>query len=183
MIVESEHLRNRKPFNLIDTNVIKPDVHIFSVWYKRGYFKALTADLRLVEYTTPSYPDPISSTRRDWCFSAYCRARCFVSRFVDMTKIAVGVSYSSEVKLWLRVNGEVHRVAKIGPRRLMLRTPCEIAPGPAEITVCIDGREHTQQVLLPYGAVPFERFVEIECSERDLSSPGSGNVLSHSPDN
>lgn len=85
-----------------------------------------------------------------------------------MGRIAVGVSYSSKVELWLRVNGEVHSVAKAGPHRLMLKTPAEISPGPGEVAVCIDGREHTRQVYLLYGAVPFEKFVEIEGGGQDL---------------
>jgi hypothetical protein len=65
--------------------------------------------------------------------------------------------YSSEVQLFLIVEGRSYSLAQIGPDFVTLREPAELPPAEAEVVMIIDGREQNRwAVTLEHGAVPFE---------------------------
>jgi len=59
--------------------------------------------------------------------------------------------YSSEVDLRLDLGGRQVSLHAVGPERVTLREPTDAPPGPAEVIVCIDGRERRSPVMLPDG--------------------------------
>jgi hypothetical protein len=56
--------------------------------------------------------------------------------------------YSSEVKIWLLVDGARFEVAQIGPDTLTLRDDCEVRSGHAQILIDIDGRREIHDVII-----------------------------------
>jgi hypothetical protein len=67
--------------------------------------------------------------------------------------------YSAEVRLELRVGGEVFDLASIGPNRFIPRNPMELPTCDADVVMFIDGVGFLWPVRLPNGAVPFEKTI------------------------
>jgi hypothetical protein len=62
-------------------------------------------------------------------------------------------SYQDEVALFLVIDGESHRIAKIGPEFMILQDPPEIPPGTeARLVVTMNGCSRSDMVLLHSGA-------------------------------
>jgi hypothetical protein len=59
--------------------------------------------------------------------------------------------HSSEVRLSLRVGDRVFDVGQVLPDRCMVRNPSDVGPGPAELTISIDGEDEVKQVVLRDG--------------------------------
>ena len=66
----------------------------------------------------------------------------------------------------LFVNGQVLKIAQIGPRFLMLGQPIEHPPAEAEILMSIDGKEERWRVCLPDG-------ISVTAPTTPISAPGS----------
>ena len=78
-----------------------------------------------------------------------------------MSKIQNG-SYSADVELSLRIDQTVFPLHKISPTRAVLRHPVDLAAGPAELVVSVDGNDEISNVRLPLGASVESAFVQIE---------------------
>lgn len=59
--------------------------------------------------------------------------------------------YSAEVDLRLQLCDRVISLHAVGSERIKIREPIDAPPGPAEVIVCIDGRERRSPVMLPDG--------------------------------
>ncbi len=65
--------------------------------------------------------------------------------------------YSSEVRLFLVIDGERIPLSHVSDRNIMLRNRREIPSGTeAEIVIVVDGQEETHRVFLPNGAIENE---------------------------
>lgn len=53
----------------------------------------------------------------------------------------------------LSVNGQTVKIGQMGPDFLILDDAPELPPGPAEVTLSIDGRMQRWTVQLPHGVV------------------------------
>ena len=71
----------------------------------------------------------------------------------------MSLGYSSDVQLSLIVAGREYELSQIGPTGVRLREPADLPAGEAEIVMLVDGEECRWTVILPDGAVPFERDV------------------------
>jgi hypothetical protein len=71
-------------------------------------------------------------------------------------------SYSAEVGLSLQMNGVVVPLHKVGPSRVIMRTPVDLPAGHAELTVSVDGVPETSRIHLPNGASALSAAIEIE---------------------
>lgn len=58
------------------------------------------------------------------------------------------LGYSSVVDLQLFVNGEAIDVGQTGPDRITLSQPRELAAGPAELVISVDGKKTTYPIVL-----------------------------------
>ena len=89
-------------------------------------------------------------------------------------KSDIRAHYSSEVRLFLQVNGRSWRLAKVGPGRIYARDPIDLDPCDAEIVMFVDENEHRWDVYLTDGAVPFDpeiRTVKKSTEDRNLTQP------------
>jgi hypothetical protein len=59
--------------------------------------------------------------------------------------------FSADVRMQLRVNGQVFSIGQLGPDFLILDDPADQPPVEAEVVVSIDGRERRWTVRLPDG--------------------------------
>ncbi|HUE17216.1 MAG TPA: hypothetical protein VMR25_23900 [Planctomycetaceae bacterium] len=67
------------------------------------------------------------------------------------------LGHSSEVDLFLLIDGQAYGLAEIGPDFVTLREPVELPAGQAQVIMIVDGIERRRwTVFLEYGAVPFE---------------------------
>lgn len=71
-------------------------------------------------------------------------------------------SYSADVHLSLRVGRIVFPLHKVSPTRAVMRNPVDLAAGPAELVVSVDGKDQVSKVRLPLGANVDSVFVQIE---------------------
>jgi hypothetical protein len=60
-------------------------------------------------------------------------------------------SYSADIHMELRLNGDVLPIAQLGPDFLILKTPVDHPPAEAEIRMSIDGHEQRWLVRLLEG--------------------------------
>lgn len=79
-----------------------------------------------------------------------------------MTTSVSPSSYSARVRLTLVAGNQRLELASIGPEQITTRTPSELAPGPAQLEVTIEGRTEVYDVQLPNGAVPFEDVILVQ---------------------
>lgn len=70
------------------------------------------------------------------------------------------IQFSADVRLELRAGGQIVDLASIGPDAVVARLPAELERGPAEIVMTVDGDPVTWQVMLPNGAVPYDKTIE-----------------------
>ena len=65
-------------------------------------------------------------------------------------------THSSDVEIWLSVNGNSHEVAQLGPDFLILRhrQGVELSPCPATISLRVDDADKSWQVRLTEGVSP-----------------------------
>jgi hypothetical protein len=56
--------------------------------------------------------------------------------------------YSSDVTIYVIVDGQRYDVAQIGPETLILRDAEAALSGPAQIVINVDGREEVHHVIL-----------------------------------
>ncbi|TWT74054.1 hypothetical protein CA85_09390 [Allorhodopirellula solitaria] len=75
-----------------------------------------------------------------------------------MIRSAFPASYSSDVRLSLRVDEHVLEVAQVDANRCILRDPIELPAGPADLEISVDGKISTETVILMDG-------VKIGCPE------------------
>ena len=68
-----------------------------------------------------------------------------------MTQSQVGTTYSSTVRLELRIGEQLFELAEIGPGTIFLRNPVFLPPCEAEIVMYVDGRRRCWQIELPDG--------------------------------
>ncbi len=71
-------------------------------------------------------------------------------------------SYSADVELSLRIDRSVFPLHKVSPTRAVMRSPADLAAGPAEPVVSVDGNDQVSKVRLPLGASVDSVFVQIE---------------------
>ena len=62
------------------------------------------------------------------------------------------VPHSADVRLTLGINSTDYELAKVGPRRVYLRTHIELPPCTGELIISVDGRISNKQITLPNGA-------------------------------
>ena len=72
--------------------------------------------------------------------------------------------HSATVRMQLFVNGQVLKIAQIGPRFLMLDHPISYPPSEAEVLMSVDGREERWRVRLPDGISVVARTTAISAS-------------------
>jgi hypothetical protein len=60
-------------------------------------------------------------------------------------------SFSADVEMELRVNGQIFKIGQLGPDFLILTNPIDHPPAGGQITVSIDGDVTTWPVRLPDG--------------------------------
>lgn len=60
--------------------------------------------------------------------------------------------HSSVADFQLLVQGQSYDVVQVAPEFLILATPTEIPPGPAELVIRLEGRETRRRLTLPDGA-------------------------------
>jgi hypothetical protein len=70
------------------------------------------------------------------------------------------IGYSANVRLFLIVQGHRLNVSHLEPNHCRVRNPVEIAPGPAELVIEIDGQEQRRAILLDHGITPPSTEVE-----------------------
>jgi hypothetical protein len=67
--------------------------------------------------------------------------------------------YSATVRIELRVNDQSFEISSIGPNAFTLKVAAEIPACNAEIAMFVDDNVCIWPVILPIGAVPFDRDV------------------------
>ena len=77
--------------------------------------------------------------------------------------------FSSNVRIRLIVDGRILSVAKLGPERLMLKTPENLPPCTGEVVLSVDQEESRWLVRLPDGISADSPFVRTE----QLSKPAA----------
>jgi hypothetical protein len=78
-----------------------------------------------------------------------------------MTVPTSSTGYSANIRMQLRLNGDVFSVAQLGPDFLILDNPTDLPPGLGEIEVWIDGRHRRWTVQVPDGVRGGERETKI----------------------
>ncbi|MGB7325124.1 MAG: hypothetical protein WBD31_09645 [Rubripirellula sp.] len=59
--------------------------------------------------------------------------------------------YSSVVRINLRVGDQIFNVAQLHDKVCLVRNPGNVEPGPAELSIVVDGKEQTETVMLRNG--------------------------------
>jgi hypothetical protein len=59
--------------------------------------------------------------------------------------------YSSDVRLTLRVGDRMLDAGQVMPDRCMVRDPVDVEPGPAELTITVDGQDKVKAATLRDG--------------------------------
>lgn len=72
----------------------------------------------------------------------------------------------------MHVSDRVLDLRQVGPNHVVARVPVDLPPGPAEIVVIVDGREHVSSVFLVEGMSRLSDRVKIVAT-----SPGDGDNL------
>jgi hypothetical protein len=68
-----------------------------------------------------------------------------------MIRPVPNTGYSSDVRLTLRVGDRLFDVGQVLPDRCMVRDPVDVDPGPAELTISVDGQDEVKNVMLRDG--------------------------------
>ncbi len=65
--------------------------------------------------------------------------------------------YSSDVDLWLAYSDVKIPLAQVAPDWIITAERTEMDPGPVDIIVLVDGKEHRRHMMLPNGISPHQR--------------------------